>query len=147
MAHYDAENNNVYLNGQQVRNCLDIWHNVDNLDETISWRAKHKAKEIEIARLEASGIKIERQEFDSPPLTMWENFGVILIIIGVLALLAGILYLIYQAWWFFIGDSAFEGPFADDISAGDVVFRTIVFFIAFIVIIEEVIRRIINGHF
>lgn len=67
-------------------------------------------------------------------------------LIGI-AFVIGIIYLIYQIWWFFIGDWAFNGPFADDISAGDMILESILFLIAFIVIIEEVVRRIMNGHF
>ena len=67
--------------------------------------------------------------------------------IACLIVLGFVIYLIYQLWWFFVGDWAFNGPFADDITAGEVTFETILLFIAFIVIIEEVIRRIRNGHF
>jgi len=76
-----------------------------------------------------------------------ENFGFVLLCMACFAILAGIIYFIYWIWWGMIGEWAFEGPFADDTSAGEVTFKTIIFFIAFIVIIEEAIRRIRNGHF
>lgn len=76
-----------------------------------------------------------------------ENIGTFFAFLLVLGIIGGILYLIFQLWWIFVGDWAFDGPWADDVSAGEVAFDTIIFFIAFIVVIEEVIRRCINGHF
>ena len=72
--------------------------------------------------------------------------GVIVILVG-LGIVGGVLYLIFQLWWIFVGDWAFNGPWANDVSGGEVAFETIIFFIALIVVIEEVIRRCINGHF
>ena len=147
IAHYDVKNNAVYLNGHRAWNCFDIWFNVDSTNETLSWRAKHKAKEIEIARIESMGIVIDRMEYPQHQETTSEKIGYILLMIAVFSLLGLILYFIYQVWWFFIGEWSFEGPFADNISGGEVFWKTCVFFIAFIVIIEEVIRRCRNGHF
>lgn len=145
--HYDVKNDRIYLNGNLVYNCFDIWLNIDSPNDTISWRMKHKAKEIEIARLEASGIKIDRCELPEHPSSILENVGNGLVVALGIAFVIGIFYLIYQIWWFFIGDWAFNGPFAFDTSAEDIILETILFFIALIVIVEEVVRRIRNGHF
>lgn len=86
-----------------------------------------------------------------PPTTPLEKTGKNMlsafVFILALGVIGGVLYLIFQLWWIFVGDWAFDGPWADDVSAGEVAFDTIIFFIAFIVVIEEVIRRCINGHF
>lgn len=147
MMHYDQYNNRTFLNGNQVMNCEDIWYNVDMEDETVSWRAKHKAKEIEIARLEASGIKIDRLETPEYQPTFKESVVTILQAGIVLVGLIGVLYLIYKIWWFFIGDWTINGPFKSEYSGFDITAESIMYFIAFIVIIEEVVRRIRNGHF
>ena len=73
-----------------------------------------------------------------------QGIGIRVLFFGGLAFFG---YIIYQIWWFFIGDWAFNGPWANDTSAGEVIFETCILFIAFIVVIEEVIRRCINGHF
>lgn len=70
-----------------------------------------------------------------------------LIALGGFALIAGIIYLIYQVWWFFVGEWALEGPFRSEYSTFDITAETVIYFIAFVVIIEEAIRRIRNGHF
>lgn len=67
--------------------------------------------------------------------------------IACLIVLGFVIYLIYQLWWFFIGHSAFDGPFAEQYSASETAIDTIIFIIVLIVVIEEVVRRIRNGHF
>lgn len=76
-----------------------------------------------------------------------ENVLFVFVFILALGAIGGVLYLIFQLWWIFVGDWAFNGPWANDVSGGEVAFETIIFFVALIVVIEEAIRRIINGHF
>lgn len=115
-------------------------------DELRTWHnyCVTSTSKIKYRTFQSSKYSFE-EKFSSSGLGSVIEFG--LIAVAAIAFLAGILYFIYWIWWFFIGDWAFNGPFADDISAGEVTFETIIFFIAFIVIIEEVVRRIRNGHF
>lgn len=143
--HYDDKSKRVYLNGYQTRNCFDVWRNVDNPAD--SNMLKFKAEKNEIERLKDDGIYVYDYGSTSAYQLLSECLGNCIVFIVGIAFVLGIIYFIYWIWWGMIGEWAFEGPFADDTSAGEVTFKTIIFFIAFIVIIEEAIRRIINGHF
>ena len=142
--HYDDKSKRVYLNGYLARNCHDVWLNVDS--PTNSDMFKFKAEKIEIERLKDEGVYAYDYGAVSEQSPL-EYLGGGLVFIAAIALLVGIIYLIYQAWWLFVGHWAFEGPFANETTAGEITFETILFFVAFIVIIEEVVRRIRNGHF
>lgn len=143
--HYDGKTNAIYLNGYELRGCQDIWFNVNSLDETASWRAKHKAKEISIAILESAGIKVDRLEWPETPTTLFEYIGFAFLILAALALVGGVIYLIYTLWWIFIGDSIFNGPF--EYTTGEAIGLTILFFIALICVLSDIVLRIIRGHF
>ena len=149
----------LYLNKIPCDECKDILRDLESGNVNIQANAKFRAKALYIKLRERYNhpsialneeinrhLEYERKQSDKEwkrecMKQDWPFYVVGVVFVGFF------LYLVFKVWWFFIGDSAFEGPFADDISAGDVTFRTIVFFIAFIVIIEEVIRRIRNGHF
>lgn len=145
IAHIDRKNRRFYINGRFVGDSFYIWGYINSSDQTHSWRAKYQAREIEIARLERTGVRVSRiDESETMGFAIFDrllNFVIYSIFIGFF------LYLSYQVWWFFVGDDAFEGPFADQYSAGETTADSIILFIVLIVVIEEVVRRIRNGHF
>ena len=147
IAHYDPKNDVFYVNGCVCNGFSYVWHRLCSTDISVSDAAKQTVKELEIARLEKIGVRINRMELSEAELDTVEKVGVSLGLLGVIGLIILIVYIIYEIWWFFVGEWAIEGPFANNISRRDVTVETIFFFIALIVIIEEVVRRIRNGHF
>jgi len=149
----------MYLNKYLYDGCEEILEGLSSHDPHIRTIAKSKAKRVfkmlreyhsQDGYMQAKwGREYDEQKRkEEQKEKEWKEFKEYwpLWIIG-FALIAGILYLIYQVWWFFVGYSAFEGPFADEYSAGEVFWDSIIFIVVFIVVIEEVVRRIANGHF
>lgn len=157
-------NGKMYLNKHPF-DCTEILKGLESNDAHEVYLAKVKAKRLHDALIERHdhgemwgvwytgdpelGIEGSRDKYRMDERPDWynsfkEDWPVW--IIGILMVLVAI-YILYQLWWFFIGKSAFEGPFADLYTAEETFADTIIFFIILIVVIEEVIRRIINGHF
>lgn len=151
---YDDRDGNLYLNCH-LCDCAEIFENIDHPNGKIVRHTKRQAKELLteienkivqektrkakiIAQYEKEKIKKQR---------LHENVFGFFVFLLCLGIIGAILYFIFQLWWIFVGDWAFNGPWANDVSGGEVAFETIIFFIALIVVIEEVIRRCINGHF
>ena len=135
-----------YLNDHRIDGLESILKNLKSTDIGLANRAKINAKEKYENAI--GNIKNTQPQIETASLSKFsENVLFVFVFILALGVIGGVLYLIFQLWWIFVGDWAFDGPWADDVSAGEVAFDTIIFFIAFIVVIEEVIRRCINGHF
>lgn len=151
---YDDRKGNLYLNCH-LCDCSEVLEGLDSQDKTTSENAKMKAVEI-LQKLECAKeqdrIRVKKiredywnnKESDRKRKLLLEN--ILIWFVGIL-IVVGFLYILYQLWWFFVGKSAFEGPFADQYSAGETIADSIIFIIILIVVIEEVIRRIMNGHF
>jgi len=151
----------LFLNKRLCNECHDILKELESGEEHKVNMAKEKAKNIDMRLSELydhgayiasnsisyNGSVIEEIDNDiSIPLPL-KKIGYALLYMACFVLLAIILYIIYKIWWFFIGDPAFEGPFAEWYTAEEVFWDTFIFIIVLIVVIEEVIRRIMNGHF
>ena len=151
---YDDRKGNLYLNCH-ICDCSDILEDINNPNGKIVRFAKRRAKELlKKIEYEKKQKKLRKKTLiECAELTRIENERIKALLNNCLffvicsLIIAGILYLIYQIWWFFVGYSAFEGPFADEYSAGETTADTIILFIVLIVVIEEVVRRIRNGHF
>lgn len=151
---YDDRDGNLYLNCH-LCDCAEILRDIQDPNGKIVRQAKRKAKELllllveEKAKEKIRKAKIledaEKSRIKSERITNILGNALVFILISILICL--IIYLIYQVWWFFIGYDAFEGPFADQYSSGETTADTIILFIVLIVVIEEVVRRIRNGHF
>ena len=154
-------NGQLYLNGTQC-DCEYILNGIESGDADRMLDAKIKAKSLiksfdtrnhcyydyEKLKKEYEQSEMESRRFNNQSSSKTgENVLFVIISILALGLIGGVLYLVFQLWWIFVGDWAFNGPWANDVSGGEVVFETIIFFIALIVVIEEVVRRCINGHF
>lgn len=153
------KNGQMYLNKYPCDECDDILKGLSSHDEHTRAIAKGKAKRL-YAKLS--------ERYDHPDIAFAEEFNKrqeqmrkqakkdwerkqmkddwFLYVIGI-AIVGFFIYIAFKVWWFFVGYDAFEGPFADQYSAGEISADTIILFIVLIVVIEEVIRRIRNGHF